>query len=182
MENATKALYIATGVLIGILLLSVLVFVFSSGGRFWESRDNVSQSQEIENFNSKLSIYTGDARNTIFDVITVCNMAYDINKQNEYDNENNLTVEIENLSDKYFIDIDSNLKKGQIKKGFLANTIPITELIKENMVGETNSVDHFEITPVNTSGKYSYIFEGKSEFNPKTGKICKIVFECKKNT
>ena len=182
MENAAKALYMAAGVLIGIMLLSVIVFIFSSGGKIWETKDSNAETQKIEEFNSKLIIYTGDSRNTIFDVITACNLAYDINKQNEYDNINNIEIDIKGLSFDYNITNDPNLGRGKIFKGD-GSQVSLTNLINETSFG--NNINEIEqIDPTNPSGrqKYKYIFIGTSHINEQTGKIDKITFTCQENT
>ncbi|MGN1299400.1 MAG: hypothetical protein ACI4UE_05405 [Candidatus Scatovivens sp.] len=166
MENTTKALYMATGVLIGILILTAFVFVFAKGGQMLGTAENKKASEQIEDYNSKLIIYnrTGEENNynTIFDVVTACNLAYDINNQNMFDNKNYLIVELVVIrgSEEYILD---NLESQ--KKGYIGDE-KLTSLITR--YGQQ----------IEYSGKYIYEhkFKGEVEFDMDSGKINKIIF------
>lgn len=106
MENSVKALNILWGLLIGIMVLSVLVLVFSKGGQLLFSVDNSKEAENIAAYNAKILAFVSDEAyfdeggrphtdyKTIFDVISAINLAEDINEQNGYDEKNCLEIKI----------------------------------------------------------------------------------------
>lgn len=78
MENATKALYIAAGVLIGIMILSLGVMLFSSLQSYVQEYRDQIEFNELNAFNNKYQKYI-DTDLTIQDIITVAGMAYEDN-------------------------------------------------------------------------------------------------------
>lgn len=119
MENATKALFIASGVMIGIMILSLGVYLYTNLGSYAEE---VQQQMEI-NANNKFNTqylkyinmtedstgtYTLDSKKykmdfkiSIQDIITVVNLAYENNREHGLQdgqtadaNENNLYVKV----------------------------------------------------------------------------------------
>ena len=84
MENASKALLMAGGVLLGILILSLAVYLFSN---FWGAssriHDNIEENQTAQ-FNSQFTKYVGNENVTIHDVVTMANLATENNKYYEF--------------------------------------------------------------------------------------------------
>ena len=81
MENASNALLIAAGVLIGIMVLSIAVFLFadfSSTSRDVQASITANQLQE---FNAQFNIYANRNDLTIYDVISIANLAKQNNEQ-----------------------------------------------------------------------------------------------------
>ncbi|MBR0350883.1 MAG: hypothetical protein IJH76_03580 [Clostridia bacterium] len=79
MENASKALLMAAGVLIGIIILSWAVYLYTT---YRSSADTVQKQIElgqIQDFNNKYLKYDGQTNLTIYDINTVINMANDNN-------------------------------------------------------------------------------------------------------
>ena len=80
MENASKALLMAAGVLVGIMILTIAVYLFSSfGGTSSQIQDNIRKNQ-IAQFNSQFTKYQGKDNVTIYDVITMANLATENNQ------------------------------------------------------------------------------------------------------
>lgn len=162
MENSVKALNILWGMLIGLMVLSVLVLVFSKGGQLLFNIDNSKEAENIAAYNAKLLAFVSEEPysghtdyKTIFDVISAINLAKDINEQNGYDESNCLEIEI---------DLIGNLNYKNDRTGFL-NTLSNAELI--NKYGQKVSLEEWE-----------YKFKGKipeDGYND-NGKICKINF------
>lgn len=74
MENASKALIMAAGVLIGLMVLTFFVYLFSTfGASTAQMEDKINQDQ-LNQFNSQFTSYEGKEL-TIYDVITVANLA-----------------------------------------------------------------------------------------------------------
>lgn len=83
MENASKALIMAAGVLIGVLILSLAIYLFIDFGTTSAKINSQVAEQQIAQFNSKFAAYEGQDGLTIYDVITVASLA----------NENNIYYE-----------------------------------------------------------------------------------------
>lgn len=109
MENATKALLIAAGVLIGIMVLSLGVSLYVSLGSYVDSTKEQLETNEISKFNTQFLKYNNTIVNEsgnevvsfrvgIQDVVTAANIAYENNKNlgdiNGEANENNLYVAV----------------------------------------------------------------------------------------
>ncbi len=90
MENASKALLMAGGVLLGILILSLGVYLFTSfGGTSSRIHDNIEENQ-IAQFNSQFTKYVGNENVTIHDVVTMANLATENNKYYEFPKMGNM--------------------------------------------------------------------------------------------
>ena len=92
MENASKALIMAGGVLIGVLIISLAVYLFVSFGQTSAEINSQNAQKQISQFNSHFTSYEGNNQLTIHDVITVTNFAIENNKY--YDNDTNYIVEV----------------------------------------------------------------------------------------
>lgn len=74
MENASKALLMAAGVLIGILILSLMVTLFLSAREVSSRYDQVKITEEVEQFNANFTKYVGK-NITMHQVLTISNFA-----------------------------------------------------------------------------------------------------------
>ncbi|WP_304401811.1 hypothetical protein [uncultured Clostridium sp.] len=101
MDNASKALIMAASVLLGLLLLSMTIYVFRAAASIDENYDARQGERELQLFNSKFEVFDKND-NTIMDLITVANLAYSINEDYEYDNAKSVEVIIK-ANDKYFV-------------------------------------------------------------------------------
>lgn len=92
MENAVKALIIVAGVLIGAMILSLGVSLYSSLGEYVQITQEGITSKEIQRFNGQFTKYinynsdTGefDFTLTIQDIVTAANTAYENNTNDDY--------------------------------------------------------------------------------------------------
>lgn len=124
MENATKALLMAGGVLIAILIISVLVITFQKTGNVSKSYDKSVSQEEITKFNVNFTKYLGQDL-TIHQVVTICNFAYKdgthkvkVNggEDNPYTNDKIK----ENLDKKYTLTIPNNAYD---ENGYITNIL-----------------------------------------------------------
>lgn len=130
MENASKALIIAGGILLTMLILALVMYVVSSMGDMADSQDRKTLVNQIEEFNKSYEAYN---KNRMYgtDVITVSNKAKDNNKRYADDSnyhvevvaldENNNVILIENNHDFKIsvfkcIGVEYNQETGIIKK------------------------------------------------------------------
>lgn len=96
MENASKALLMAAGVLIGVLVLSLGVYLFVTfGASAREIRDDINSAQ-LTQFNARFNVYADRNDITIYDIISLVNLAQE---------NNNYYKDISNYKSDYVIDI-----------------------------------------------------------------------------
>ena len=92
MENASRALIMAAGVLMGILVLSLAIFLFSDFGQQTQQLYNRMDENKLLQYNSQYSIYAGREDITIYDIITVANLARE---------NNNIYKDLADFEDEY---------------------------------------------------------------------------------
>ena len=74
MENATKALLIAGGVLIAIIIISVMVITFQKTGNVSKTYDKTINQEDVTKFNENFTKYLNKEL-TIHQAITITNFA-----------------------------------------------------------------------------------------------------------
>ena len=96
MENASKALLMAGGILVGVLILTLIATLSLSVRELHGRYEERIASQKIEQFNVNFTKYIGRTL-TIHEVVTICNFARENKvtissggkqKENIKDNEN----------------------------------------------------------------------------------------------
>jgi len=113
MENAVQALLIAAGVLIGVMILSLAVSLYSSLNEYVTDTQEQAISKEVQQFNEQFVKYINCNDNSsevefvlkIQDIVTAANAAYENNKKYELTEQNgsnyyvtiNIKSEINNL-------------------------------------------------------------------------------------
>lgn len=99
MENASKALLIAGGVLIAILIVSVLVVTLNIVNSNQKTREKALATEQLAEFNQKYESYNKKAlRGT--DIITLKNMAKS--------EGNTVTVKVTNGTEEIDVSIEKN--------------------------------------------------------------------------
>lgn len=98
MENASKALLMAGGVLIGLLIISLGVYLFTNfGGTAGQIQANIDENQ-LAQFNSQFTSYVGRDNVTIHEVVSMAklatqnNQSYQLPFQTANGNNNYITV------------------------------------------------------------------------------------------
>ena len=81
MENASNALIIAGGILIGVLILSLAVYLFANFGTASAEIHKQKDMNEINKFNTQFTSYEGKEC-TVHDIVSVANLA--INNNTNY--------------------------------------------------------------------------------------------------
>ena len=84
MENASKALIMAAGVLITILVASLWIFVFRQMASGVSDVNKIMETSEITEFNQQFLKYDGRTDLNIHDVITIINISRNNDKQGTY--------------------------------------------------------------------------------------------------
>lgn len=81
MENASKALLIAGGVLIAIIILSIALFLYSLYANRAKEYSQIMSTTELQKFNSKFETYVGRNDITAQEIVSVVNLAKEYNGQ-----------------------------------------------------------------------------------------------------
>lgn len=136
MENASKALLMAAGVLLGLMIISLAVLLFTNfGGTSSQIHDNIEQNQ-ISQFNSQFTQYIGKNNVTIYDVISMANLATENNKYYEFSRTANMPTGNDNY-------ITVILDGTRIEYG--------TEETNENITSEYNSIIANRVSQISES-------------------------------
>lgn len=80
MENASKALLIAGSILIALMILSLIIYVFTSTSRMAQAQEGKKETEEIVAFNQTYEAYN-KKRMYGTDIITVVNKAIEYNRK-----------------------------------------------------------------------------------------------------
>ena len=83
MENATKALLISGGILIGLLAISIGVYLFANYSQIGSTYDRSLQATEIQKFNANFTKFEGRDDITLHEIVSVANYAREYNDKNE---------------------------------------------------------------------------------------------------
>lgn len=114
MENATRALIMAAGVLLAILLISLLIYAWSLYSNYQSSRDELIAIEDTAKFNSQ---FTGYNRDDVqgYELLSLINQVIDYNERRTNDTVNG-------GNDKYPpIEITVTLGDESKRKGFTYN-------------------------------------------------------------
>ena len=79
MENASKALLIAGGVLIAIIIITLAVILYTLFSNHSENYNEVMKVTQIQKFNSKFDVYIGREDITAQELISVVNLSNEYN-------------------------------------------------------------------------------------------------------
>ena len=85
MENASRALSIAGGVLVSLLVISLFVFGFSRLSSYKKIQSQVETTEQIAEFNKQFEAYNSKVV-TGYKMVTLAHMAQDINTRYAEDN------------------------------------------------------------------------------------------------
>lgn len=80
MENASKALLIAGGVLIGIAVLSIVIFGYNRIRNYQESKQDAKKIEQVSEYNKKFDSYYKNVV-TGYEIISLANLADDTNSR-----------------------------------------------------------------------------------------------------
>ena len=129
MESSSKALLIAGGILITVLILSLFVYLYITMHNFSNQYNSNIDSQKLQAFNVQFEVYNGREDLTAQDIVTIAGLAREYNEKNNlnYGDMGYIVVDapgfiynerfkfMENNEDKYTCDkIEYNSKSGQV--------------------------------------------------------------------
>lgn len=94
MENASKALIMTASILIGVIILSIGVYLFTAfGGTSKEIQEQVD-SRVLAEFNNNFLKYQGNIRCTIHDIVNLAKFVQKTNEQMEIDTSNDFYIKV----------------------------------------------------------------------------------------
>ena len=162
MENASKALLMAAGVLIGILILSLAVFLFANFGAASAEAHKQNEENQIQQFNVQFTAYQGRTDITIHDIVTVANLAKSTNQSF------GLTEQTEN---NYYITVSAKTTSGNNFKMENLTSQELDALVKSDLKSLVPRDDGDGIT-------YSVLptYSCNVTINQNTKRVSKVVF------
>lgn len=94
MENASKALLMSASILIGVIIISIAVYLFTAfGGTSKEIQQQVD-ARVIEEFNNNFLKYQGNIRCTIHDIVNLAKFAQKTNEQMDINSSNDFYIHV----------------------------------------------------------------------------------------
>ena len=154
MENASRALMMAAGVLIGLMILSFAVYLITSFGSASAEAHRTNEQNRINEFNTQFTQYEGRQDITIHDVATVVNLARSNNEEygltSSANSENTLYIEV-------------FLEGASIEQPTAKNNIE--QLIQEDIDSIQGTVD-----------KELPTYNCRVEINPNTQRVNRVFF------
>ena len=165
MENASKALLMAAGVLIGILILSLAVYLFVSFGSTSAEIHKQNEENQLNEFNAQFTSYEGKEGLTIYDVITVANLATENNKYYEFSTRRPALPILP--SNDYYIYVMFGSKRMEFGKDVKSESV--TKSYNEIIAEEVS-----EIREDNTELKQ---YKCTVQINPNTGSVWMVTFK-----
>lgn len=156
MENASKALIMAASVLIGVVIISLTAYLFTYfGGSVNEMNQQIEEGQ-IQQFNNQFTSYEAKGKNlTVYDVVTVTNLA----------RENNTYYGLtESSANNFYIEVRFNSQRIEtFSENQLTNLLnQDLDVVKDEKTGE-------EIRQLKR-------YACKVTLNPNTGRVNQIIF------
>ena len=150
MENASKALIMAAEILIGIMIISIGVYLFNVIGKYSADTTAKMEEAQIDQFNQQFLKFYGTSSTleknpepikcTIHDIVGLANLA---KKTNEYNGFYNKQVPSDNL---YYIQIALGTKNQNLES---LEQSELIELIKMNDITEETKTKYFKCVEMN---------------------------------
>lgn len=191
MENATKAFYMVAATVMALLVLYLMIFMFRSAARVGENYDQQKSKENIDKFNSQFeTLVTGDGSDALnsedlkvaTDVVTAVNLAYDVNKQTDYDNVEFVEIFVKDKRGNiiYSLKNDRSIKKNTMIKGEnTSNGFITTNEFLKLKVEEGKYLSDVKFEESENKIIYRYYFIGNVSYDSRTGKVNKVEFTLK---
>lgn len=156
MDNAAKALVIAGGILLAIIIISLGVYIWQLSGNFLNQGEIEKEQEKIKAFNQEYESYQRqNIRGT--DVVTIINKIRNNNYKNAQVEELQITWEI------------------NLKQDFTDDNNQV--ILKKGKHVETTSGSKINQAMDNGDFKRLYFKCDSLSYNNKTGRVNKIVFQ-----
>ena len=168
MENASNALIMAAGVLIGLMILSLAVYLFVTFGSTSAQMHNQKEQDQLNQFNSQFTSYEEKEDLTIYDVVSVANAATENNEYYDFDTDTNIPTS-DNVNKNY---IWVQVKEGShLKANSYAKEKAKTDIKKiyEKLISD-------ELDKINSDNDQLSNYSCKTSISSITGRVYKVIF------
>lgn len=163
MENAARALTMAAGVLIGIMIISIAVYLFTSLGNTSSEIYSKVEQTKIDKFNSQFLKYYRLDTCTAHDIVSIANLAKNSNEYYELEEGSGYNYYV-NVSVKGYI--DSKGSKNEEDNFEKLDDAKYTEFIKNNSTNEEKSeIKYFTCTKISQSNITGRVYQITFEAN-----------------
>lgn len=163
MENAAKALTMAAGVLIGVIIITIAVYLFTTLGNTSSEVYSKVEQEKIDKFNNQFLKYGGLANCTAHDIVSIANLAKNNNEYYE------LT---EGSGYNYYVNVNVIGQKNNLEReseeyytNFIENNSTIR--IAEEGQKEETKIKCFKCTNIKISDITSRVYEIDFEYENK---------------
>lgn len=168
MENASKALLMAGGMLIALLIIGALLLVFNQIGDYEKAQTTSEKTSQVADFNKEYAKYSGDNIKG-YDVITIINKAIDFNSKegttketaNSVDYSKKITITITNMksfTNKYGVDDATEWLKGKVDTYSIKSS---TDVIPQGIKTFSSLEQKYKLSKLsNLSANYDSIKNG----------------------
>lgn len=179
MENASKALIMAAGVLIGIMILSLAVYLFATFGSTSAELHKQKETDQLNQFNSQFTSYEGKEDITIYDVITVANLATENNKYYEFDTRPTMPIKDETSDNYIWVGLSSRTYWSGYKQLAYGKNATSNQINKEY-----NEVINKDLKQIGTNQdgidtNYLFKYRCETDISSITGRVYKVTFSQK---
>lgn len=195
MENASKALLIAGGILIAMIVISIFIMGYSNITQLAQTEVDAELKQQIDDYNKP---YLAFNKNTMYgiDVISALNLAISNNKLNKVSLGEEFYVDvsfklkdlIQDREDIYTLDTSTNTQSHKIDpiKNYdfkIGETYKLSSNLNEiiNFLDTANNVEQErtinETDDKGTVLKYTVRYSGIADFKRKTFKCSKVEYD-----
>lgn len=180
MENASKALLMAASMLIGILIISLAVYLFATFGAEAQQVNERNKQQQLRQFNEQFTVYEEQSKKeirnsdgiiekgnvTIYDVVTVANTAKDNNIYYGFvekrDSEGNYRTILTPTDSDNYISIRLSLNIGGSRQDY--NDL------------ENNSSEKYNELIQQCNGNNRKLFDCNVDISTITGRVYRVTF------
>lgn len=87
MENASKALLMAASILIGVLVLSLIIYLYTYFGAEAQKFEEIINQRQLTKYNAQYTVFDGRQDLSVYDVVSIINKAYKNNEKHKDDSE-----------------------------------------------------------------------------------------------
>ncbi len=168
MENAAKALIMAAGVLIGVIIITIAVYLFTNLGNTSSEIYSDVEQKKIDKFNNQFLKYDGLTTCTAHDIVSIANLAKNNNDYYELGegNKNNYYVKVKVID--YLDQNDYTITENNFEK--------LSDNDYNNFI-EKNSAIKINETSKNEEWKIKYFECVNVEISDTTGRVYNIIFK-----
>lgn len=175
MENASKALLMAAGVLIGVLILTLAVYLFATFGATSAELHKQQATNRLNEFNSQFTSYEEKNEDglTIYDFITVANLATENNNYYDLDYKSGPSNTLPASQSDYYVSVFIEGDNTNYGYGKYTNTVTSNDVASKYQVLIKNELD--ELKPIGSKDELP-LYECTVFISPITQRVYRVDF------